>query len=273
MKHPEVSRSHDQITESVALELDLKPTDSIYRHLHPVMVCGIQDDKLLLKGIRTNGTSVEDNYQLQPTKVRASSLPEPGLNFTRNFNHNYKNHKRRLAVSIKMADQPQGLRLYPDFGSEVPSVYLTLPEDSFFKVDFKEGDLLDIGIAIKIHHLMKNLPLKEEPEYLDWMDSDEGVRVTSYFRQENGKNQMTEISFIKEGKSYRINIPLELLDFLTMEEKKILEIVSIYRLLIDNKDFVDIIGLDNTRYKKEDLTNSVTDSPEFKTMVSTNKLE
>lgn len=266
MNQTEISMDSDQHTQIIASELKLTPTDNVYRYLHPIMICGVEDGKLLLRGTKSNGTAVIDNYRPQKDRVSASSLTDAGLNFTTTFHPNYKSDQRRLAVSFKMKDQPKGLRIYPDVGSEVPSVYFTVPEDSFFKVDFKDGDPIEVGIAIKLHQLMGSLHLADEPEYLNWMESSEGARVVSYLKQENEKEQRIEVAFLKEGNSYKIDSALDSVDFLTREEKKLLEAMAIYRLLLEDRDFDEIVGLDNIRYKREDLVVSITKSSEFKSL-------
>lgn len=240
----------DQRTQIIASEIKLEPTESVYRFMHPIMVCGREDGKFLLRGSKSNGVAVIDNYNSPGALdgVHASSLKDPGLNFTRSFDSHYKDASRRLAVSFRMADQAKGLRIYPDKGSEARSVYFTLPENSFFKVDLKEGDLFEAVIAIKIHELMDKLPMKEEPQYFGWTQSGEGVRIVAYFQKPGEKEQKVTYTFLKNGDSYQMASSFE-----AEADKTVLETMMIYRLLLEDKNFVEVVAADGSKYKKADL--------------------
>lgn len=258
MSTSEVPLDLAQLNQIIAAELKIGPTDNLYRYLHPVMICGVENGQLLLSGTKTNGVVVTDRYGLEASdRKRASSLEDPGLNFTKDFHSNYKNPNRRVAVSFNMQDQDRGLHIYNDVGSEVPSVYFTLPEGSFFRVNLKEGDPLEVGIAVKIHELMKNLSIKEEPGYLNWMGSGDGVRVVSYVPDANGKEERVEVAFSRTEDSYKIeSSPMN-------KHPKDLELLSTYRLLLEDKSFNKVVGTDGTKYEREILTSSLAQSPDL----------
>ena len=223
-------------TQIIAKEHGISPETPVYRALHPVMICEKIGDKYLIRGNKDNGTAVYDDYGEAERRTRASGLPEPGLNFTKEKSDNYVSDSRRSVVSMKMADQPAGLRIYQDVGSEERSVYFTLPEDKYFVVTLEKSDPGEIELSLEIHKLMKELDVKDEPVYRDFIKGGkDGYRVLEWLKDgfevhfiRSGSNELTINHFkVREG----------------MDKSKVQEL-AIKRLLMELKDLKKIIGFD-----------------------------
>lgn len=238
----------NEVTQRVAAEMELRPADPVYRAFHPVLICGVENDQLLLRGNRTNGTLVVDYYESPGAerKVRASDLPEPGLNFTREALPFYKNAERRTIVSLRTKDQPPGLQIYPDVGSEVRSVYLTLPKDQLFRVELVEGDAVEIELALRLHEVMKHLNIEEEPYFYDWLGAGEGCQVITYVPQNQDVRPVTSL-FFREGNSYRLETSL------TEEYQADFEYLAVLRLLMEDRSFDRVFGADGRVYRCQDM--------------------
>lgn len=254
-------RNPEQVTLQVAQEMKIGPDTPVWRYLHPVMVCGIENDQLLLAGNKANGTLITDEYQEKPKDMRASALPNPGLNFTTRFHDNYKNPQRRMSVSLKMKDQPKGLRIYKDGGSEASSVYFTLPAGEYFHVDVKEHDPLETAIAIKIHQLMKSVLPFEVPGLLRWGDKRHGVQVAIDFKTGEKKWDQYQVQFVPKGNDYVMQaLPSEL------PARPGLEELAVYRFFIEDRSMNEIIGASGKHYTREALLQTILDSTEYKTL-------
>ena len=181
-------------------------------------------------------------YQNPPKRTRASALPSPGLNFTQEFSRNYSNNSRRLAVSIEADEQPFGLRVFPDVGSEVPSIYLTLPKDVAFRVRPVVGDPQEIKIAVNIHRLMKQLSWEEEPFCYDYIErKGDGFRVV-----QDEHNQIVTSMVPSEQNTLRITQ----IDGVNPKNLELVEEISALRLLLDIKTCAGINGLNGKVYKR-----------------------
>lgn len=258
MSEFETSINSPDIVDQVCKELEVKVTDKLFRYMHPVMISGIEDGYLLLRGLKSDGSAVIDKYTRRENSERRqkSSLENPGLNFSVRFSPNYRNKDRRLAVSLKIADQPNGLKVYQDTGSEIKSVYLTLPEGTFFKVSLETGDTEEVGMAIRIHQLMEKLSVVHEPEYLNWVESGDGVRIAFYLKKEGDAEEWAEITFYKNGNTYKAEMPQTSVG---IDRDDLLKMAT-FRLMLEDKDFDAVIS-DNTNLKVSDLLAEVHQIP------------
>jgi len=249
-----------QKTFMIAQEIGILPTTKVYRWMHPVMVCGIENGRLLLVGNKENGTRVLDKYGSTDVDLRANDLKNPGLNFIVDYSDHYRSGYRRMAVSLRMDEQAEELQIYPDVGSEVKSVYYTNPEGTVFRVGAERIDPLEVGIALKVRASMDRLRLREEPGYKNWMESDiEGVRVITYLPKPGKGEQKIEVAFIRDGDSFRVNNPFP--D--GTEMSKLIEEMAIYRLLLENREFNRLVRSDGSINQKDELIDAVTQAPEF----------
>ncbi len=228
----------EQRTKFIAEELEITPETKVFRSIHPVMICERVGEKYLLKGTRTNGTAVIDKYGDEDRRIRSSDLPDPGLNFTVSRSDRYLSASKRTVVSLKMAEQPKNIKLFPDVGSDTRSVYFTLPEDEFFVVSLENGDVEEIDLAIEIHKLMDELDVKEEPVFGNYIEGKKGsVEVIEWVN--NGFR--VEFTPIEQG-VYKIRTLGNVGD---RDNYKIQEL-AIKRLILENKETRKIIGFDGS---------------------------
>lgn len=256
----------EQITRHVAEKLKIGPETPVWRYLHPVMVCGIENGKLLLAGNKANGTLVIDEYNEKSKSLRASALPEPGLNFTREFHGNYKSPQRRMSVSLKMADQPKNLRIYNDSGSEASSVYFTLPPNERFRVDANEYEPIETTLGILIHKLMEKLQPYDEPNFLRWGDESQGVQVAIDFRTSEKTWDQYQIQFLKKGTAYQMQPLPE-----SLPARPGLEELAVYRFFIEDRSMTEIIGASGKHYTREALMQTIQNSTEYKALLALKK--
>lgn len=256
----------EQITLQVAQELKIGPETPVWRYLHPVMVCGIENGKLLLAGNKANGTLIHDEYGEKPKSMRASALPNPGLNFTTEFHGNYKSPQRRMSVSLKMADQPKNLRIYKDSGSEASSVYFTLPANEHFRVDVKEFDPVETTLGILIHRLMEKLKPYDEPSFMRWGDENKGVQIAIDFRKSEKTWDQYQVQFLKKGTTYQMQpLPTELPTRPGLEE------LAVYRFFLEDRSMTEIIGASGKHYTREALMQTIQNSAEYKALLALQK--
>ena len=250
----------EEQTKMISKEVGILPDTKVFRWLHPGVICGVVGGQILLRGNNSNGTAIVDEYGNSPERKRASALKNPGLNFTHTYSDNYQNDKRRVAVSLRMDQQPKGLQLYPDVGSEIKSIYFTLPVDSFFHVSAEKLDPIEVAIALNMRSCMNRLGVIEEPDYLHWLDSGEGVRLVTYLPKPERGEQRVEITFFSEkDNSYRIDTA----PFKGLQNREEVERMAVYRFLLENRDFSQLLMADGSIHSKDDLLRGVTESKQF----------
>ena len=254
-------RKFDIRTQSIAKERKLSADTVLYRWLHPATIVGIDGQgNLLLRGNRYNNTRVVDEYSDVEKKTRASALEQPGLNFTTSYDDTYKDETRRVPVSFSWADQDASLKIYSDLGSQVRSLYFTLPENTFYKVKAREINIHEISLSLLMHKMMKAIGLVEEPLYLGFLDDPDkrGVSVTLYLPVEGGKKESEIIFEELQNGVYKVDITR-----VNNENIKILEFISLLRILVDLPQFKSISLSDGTTYSFQDLQEMVAQSEEY----------